>query len=65
MDIRQVTPEQAHDIIETRTPRGLFYTMEKDLKTGKMGYVGLDNLDGDCWTEDFDSLPECLEWVQG
>lgn len=62
-DIRKVTSEEAEKIIETRVPRGLFYTIEKDSKIGKP-YVGIDNRDGDAWTEDFKSLSGCKRWLK-
>ena len=57
MEIKKVTPEEAGEIIDTRTPLGLFYCIEN----GR--YVGIDNRDGSAWTEDFKSLGSCKRWL--
>ncbi|AGK98185.1 hypothetical protein [Clostridium pasteurianum] len=62
-DIKKVTSEEASKIIETREPLGKFYTIEKDFKTGKRIYVGIDNQCGDAWTEDFKCLTTCKNWL--
>lgn len=62
MDIKKVTPEEAGQIIETRLPIGLFYTIEKN-KNGKKIYVGIDNSTKYAWTEDFKSLSSCKRWL--
>lgn len=59
--IIKVTPEEASKIIETREPKGLFYTIEK-VETKRI-YVGIDNSRGDAWTEDFKSLSACKRWL--
>ncbi len=61
-EIKKVTPEEATAIIETRKPRGLFYTIDQT-GTGKKVYVGIDNQSGDAWTEDFKSLGACKRWL--
>jgi len=60
-DIKKITSEEADKIIETREPRGLFYTISQ--VEGKRVYVGIDNRDGDAWTEDFKSLGACKRWL--
>ena len=45
------------EIIETRKPLGCFVYSEG------MEVVGVDNRDGDAWTEDFPNLVECLAWL--
>lgn len=40
-EVKKVSTEEASEIIETREPRGLFYTIE----VGK--YIGIDNSYGD------------------
>jgi len=55
--IRKITPEQADSIIETRKPLGLFYVR----KSG--GYVGIDNSNGQAWTEEFRNLQKCKRWL--
>jgi hypothetical protein len=58
-ETKEITPEEAHSIIETSEPLGLFYTFE----SGK--YVGIDNRTGEAWTEDFKSLELCEQWLKG
>ena len=48
--IREITPEQAGEIIDTRKPRGLFYV----LKSGV--YIGIDNSNGQAWAQAFDDV---------
>ena len=55
--IRKITPEQADSIIETRKPLGLFYVLEAKV------YVGIDNSNGQAWTEDFPNLQKCKRWL--
>lgn len=57
--MKAVTKEQASEIIETRTPTGCFYTKEGDL------YIGIDNSDGNAWTEEFKTKKSCLKWLNG
>lgn len=61
LDIKKITKEEASTIIETREPRGLFYTAES-YENGNI-YVGIDNCSGDAWTEDFKSLSPCKRWL--
>ena len=28
-------------------------------------YTGIDNSEGDCWTEDFETMDEVMEWLGG
>ena len=60
-DIKKITEEEANNIIETKEPRGLFYTIEHS-ETRKL-YVGIDNTKGDAWVEDFKSLSSCKNWL--
>lgn len=62
--IIKVTPEEASKIIETREPRGLFYTIDTIYESDKKVYVGIDNTTGDAWTEDFKSLGACERWLE-
>ena len=52
---REISREDAAGIIERRHPYGLFF-----LKEGTV-YVGIDNRDGNAWTEDFAMKRKCLE----
>lgn len=58
-EIKKISTEEASGIIETREPRGLFYTIEN----GK--YIGIDNAYGDAWVEEFRSLSSCKRWLTG
>lgn len=60
--IKKISRQEASEIIESFKPRGLFYTI--DTYKGKNVYVGIDNLYGDCWTEDFKSLSSCKRWLR-
>ena len=56
---REISREDADGIIESRHPYGLFFLKEGDV------YVGIDNSDGNAWTEDFPVKRKCLEWLMG
>lgn len=67
MDIIKVTREEASQIIETRKPLGLFYSIDyimSEFAQMKKVYVGIDNSTGDAWTEDFKSLSACKRWLR-
>ena len=55
--IRKVSPEYANQIIESREPKGQFWTEEN----GK--FIGIDNSDGDAWCEEFSSKERCFAWL--
>lgn len=57
--IQQVTQSEASEIIRTYEPIGLFYLLDGDT------YVGIDNLTGHAWTEEFDTFEECKVWLEG
>lgn len=54
-----ITAEKADEIIDTRKPFGLFYLFDNGV------FVGIDNRDGDAWTEEFKTKKECIEWLKG
>lgn len=56
--IIQVTPLAAAVIIESREPRGKFWTIDESEKI-----IGIDNSTGEAWTEEFDAPEECLSWL--
>lgn len=56
---REIDKKDAAVIIEHRHPYGLFF-----LKDGG-SYVGIDNSDGNAWTEEFFTKRKCLEWLTG
>jgi len=57
--IKKLTKEQASEVIETRTPTGLFYTKENGL------FIGIDNSSGDAWTEEFKTKESCFKRLRG
>lgn len=56
-EILRISPKAAHKIIDDRQLSGRFYTKE-----GKT-YIGIDNSDGNAWTEEFKSRRKCLKWL--
>lgn len=58
--VQSVSEYDARKIIAGRGPRGRFYTLAKDGK-----YVGVDNATGDAWTEEFETIGECIRWLKG
>ena len=38
---------------------GLYWTKENDV------YVGIDNTSGNAWTEEFEKLEDCINWLMG
>ena len=59
MKIKEVTQQETEKIIETREPEGLFYQVCK--RTGL--YIGIDNLYGHAWVEEFTTKEECFNWL--
>lgn len=57
--IQKVSPEFANAVIETREPRGMFW------HTSEGRFVGIDNTDGEAWTEEFNSKEGCFAWLRG
>ena len=57
--IKTITQEEAGKVIEDRKPLGLFLLVEG----GK--YIGIDNSNGEAWTEEFDSRFKCWNWLNG
>ena len=61
MELNHVTcisPYEARKIIALRGRKGLFWALEN----GR--YIGIDNRDGNAWTEEFDTLSECKQWLR-
>lgn len=54
---KEITQEQAIEIIETRLPLGRFYHKSEN------GYVAIDNTDGQAWTEDFLTFEQCIRYL--
>lgn len=58
-EIHIIFPATAEKIIQERVPLGKFVYAE----AGKV--CGIDNSDGEAWTEEFETLAECLKWLDG
>lgn len=60
---KPITKNEALEILDCvdgkYEPIGQFFLQDG----GK--YIGIDNRTGDAWTEEFDSLRECLLWLSG
>lgn len=56
--IQKITWLKFNEIVETKEPRGLFYTEEGDQ------YIGLNNTTGEAFAKDFNTLEECTQWLQ-
>ena len=57
--IHWVSPEKVLDMIDFRTPLGLFLTKE-----GRK-WVAVDNTTGDAWTEEFSRKRQAVRWLRG
>lgn len=66
MKVIEVTNEQAQMIITTYKPEGKFYTVEfveDGMDTVQELWVGIDNSDGNSWTEEFLTKEACMDWL--
>ncbi len=57
--IKRVSSEFLDDVIDRRTPLGLFLTKEG------CTWVAVDNSTGDAWTEDFRWKRQAVRWLRG
>jgi len=57
MDVQKITSDALRQIIDTRQPLGLFYALADGV------YTGVDNRDGNAWTEAFPDLRRCKRWL--
>lgn len=57
--IWEVSVHEARKIIAEREQKGLFWCYDEGL------FTGIDNTTGDAWTEDFNNLDDCLDWLRG
>jgi hypothetical protein len=55
--ITKVEPDMLRQVIDTRQPLGLFYALADGT------YTGVDNRDGNAWTEAFPDLRHCKRWL--
>lgn len=58
MDIKKVSESKILEIIETRQPKGIFYCLEQGM------YIGVDNRDGNAWTDEFLYRNQCFSWLK-
>ena len=57
MKYKQITNKEAYKIIEDRLPLGKFWLIENDKCTA------IDNSTGDAWTESFDTISQCENYL--
>ena len=57
--IHRVSSEKVLNVIDFRTPLGLFLTKE-----GRT-WVAVDNTTGDAWTEEFSWKRQAVRWLRG
>jgi hypothetical protein len=62
-DIRAVTEFAASRIIDTRVPRGKFFCSVDGTDYYRRIFIAIDNSTGEAWTEEFETLDACLEWL--
>ena len=58
MEIKEITKEEAHKIIETKEPEGLFWLIDGDT------FIAIDNSRGEAFFEEFDDKEEGLQWLK-
>lgn len=58
MEIKEITKEEAHKIIETKEPEGLFWLIDGDT------FIAIDNSRGEAFIEEFDDKEEGLQWLK-
>ena len=56
--IIEITKEEAHKIIETKEPEGLFWLIDGDT------FIAIDNSRGEAFVEEFHDKEECLQWLK-
>ncbi|HCL4480312.1 TPA: hypothetical protein N2D99_002400 [Clostridium botulinum] len=56
-ECKEITINEASEIIENRKPLGAFW-----LKENKF-YIAIDNTTGDAWTEEFNTKEECFQYL--
>ncbi|NCE65557.1 hypothetical protein D1159_13445 [Pseudoflavonifractor sp. 524-17] len=57
--IHRVNQKRLLNVIDSRTPLGLFLTKE-----GRT-WVAVDNTTGDAWTEEFSRKRQAVRWLRG
>jgi hypothetical protein len=51
--------KEMSDIIKNRKPLGLFFRHDSETSL----YIGVDNSHGDAFTEEFEKLEDCIDWL--
>ncbi|MFW6242638.1 MAG: hypothetical protein ACOC2W_00605 [bacterium] len=59
--IKELPNDELLKVIMERKPLGLFYEYDEKVER----YVGVDNSNGDAWTEQFKYLEACKDWLTG
>ncbi len=57
--IHRVSSKEMLNVIDLRTPLGLFLTKEG------CKWVAVDNTIGDAWTEEFSRKHQAIRWLRG
>lgn len=57
-EITKITKEEAHKIIETKEPEGLFWFINGDT------FIAIDNSRGEAFVEEFHDKEEGLQWLK-
>lgn len=57
MELQFVSYKEAVEIVHERKPLGKFYTKEGNF------WMGIDNVNGNAWTEKFYTEELCKKWV--
>lgn len=57
--IYRVSSERMMNVIDLRTPLGLFLTKESHK------WIAVDNSTGDAWTEEFPRKRQAVRWLRG
>ena len=58
-EVKRLSQKEALDVVRSRKPRGIFYTVEDG------EFVGIDNRESEAWVESFDTLQKCISWLKG
>ena len=59
MEPSEINYNEFEELCETFEPIGTFYLKDGDL------WIGIDNSTGDAWTEEFETLDKCIDWLNG
>lgn len=61
--VTEITPEEAHKLIESGDECGYFEPLGRFYLEEEGKFVGIDNSDGNAWTEEFPDKASCLRWL--